>query len=96
MDDKEYVVIGVHAGKDASPDGVYTPGVPDNKIVARVRMNVDGRLIDEDLVMPRIITIEEQIDEVAKKRIAELKSDVKPADSILVEGEGNQTEVEHV
>lgn len=41
--------------------------------VVRVRMFIDGQMIDEDFSLPRLITIEEQIDQAAKARIAEIK-----------------------
>lgn len=64
-------------------------GIHDGE-VARVRMFIGDQAIDEDLSLPRIITVEEQLEEAVNKRIAELQNNVSPEKSNLVVGDGDQ------
>ena len=60
--ESNYAVLGIH-GNDVDT-------VQGN--VARIRMFVGDQVIDEDFNLPRIITIEEQIDEAVKRRMDEI------------------------
>ena len=77
MEEKKYEILGVHE-------------LDSGEQVARIRMFVDGKAVDEDLVFPRVITIEEQIESAAKKRIAEFSRGVTAEDSNLTVGDGDQ------
>lgn len=93
--DKKYAVLGYHNGPGVA-EGNVVSGVPSGKSVVRTRFFLDGKVIDEDLIMPRLITIEEQVETAAANRLEELKVGVRPDVSALVEGGGNQVEVEGV
>ena len=60
---QEYAVLGMH-------ENVST--IEGNLV--RVRMFVADKMIDEDFALPRIITIEEQVDTAVKARITEIKA----------------------
>lgn len=71
-----YAVMGIHG--------------TDYKLIARVRMFVGKKAIDEDLPLPKIITVEEQLHELITKRIAEIKKKVTPKASKLTVEDGQQ------
>lgn len=77
---QSFAILGIH---DESVEGVTVP-------VARVRMFVGDQAIDEDITLPHLITVEEQLDAAVNTRIAELQQQVAPADSQVVQGDGNQ------
>jgi hypothetical protein len=52
--------------------------------VVRVRMFVGDQYIDEDFNLPRVITIEEQIEDAVKARISEIKVNGAEAPSKVV------------
>lgn len=59
--------------------------------VARVRMFVDGQMIDEDFTLPRLITVEEQIESAVTARIEEIKKlGTDPAKSAVVDTQTEQ------
>lgn len=92
---RKYAVLAIHHGPGSKRDANVVPGVPAGKSVARVRLfREDGTIVDEDLVMPRLITIEEQLDAAMNERFKEIEKGVSAKDSKLVEGEGNVVEVE--
>lgn len=77
-----YSLIGIHHGAGNQPrEAQPVPGVPDGTSVARVRMFINGEAVDEDIILPQIITVEQQIDEAVHKRITELVRGVKLEDS---------------
>ena len=72
---KNYAVLGIHDTGDG--------------LVARVRMYVGNEAIDEDLILPRVITIEEQLEAAADARVQELLKGVSSADSELTKDDGD-------
>lgn len=44
-----------------------------HKDVARVRMFIEGEAVDEDFPIPRVISVEEQLEAAIMKRVAELE-----------------------
>lgn len=97
MDETQsYAILGIHDNPATytsvqQPDGSFQQVMasPATK-VARVRMFVGDQAIDEDLVLPHIITIEEQLDTTVDARIAELQKGVTPTASSLVVNDGQQ------
>lgn len=75
---RNFVVLGIHEPGVSGTDGQ----------VARVRMFIGDKAIDEDLVLPRLITVEEQLEAAANARIAELQTAVSGVESEIVANDG--------
>lgn len=83
--EQEYAVLGFHGPEVKTVEGS----------VARIRMFVDGKMVDEDFTLPRLITVEEQIDTAVKYRIAEIREQgTDPALSSVIEAQVEQIVVE--
>ena len=86
----DYTIIGIHHGQKTGnqiPRETATDGVPPGKVFARVRMTVNGKLVDENFeldelpsVVPREIEEEiykHMVKDKIEARIKELESKAK-------------------
>lgn len=104
-EDKPYSVLGVH-GEDVTTVNTFTTEnvmnekgevigqqeVEQKRNVVRVRMFIGGKMIDEDFVLPRLITIEEQVEVAVTARMAEINStgSTDPAKSQVIPAQTEQ------